>query len=117
MMKKLQNHLIGVDQGDVLLFSDFEDGGPMWEGQGPRRAYVRVQFKVAFKTPPVVHVGLSMWDMDHVTNARADIRAEEIDQTGFTIVFRTWNDTRIARARAAWLAIGEVPHEHDWSIP
>jgi len=35
---------------------------------------------------------------------------------GFEIVFRTWSDTRIARIRVAWQAIGEVPHEDDWQL-
>jgi hypothetical protein len=32
------------------------------------------------------------------------------------IVFRTWGDTRVARVRADWLAIGALPHEDDWEI-
>ncbi len=115
-MKKLRNHLIGIDQGDALMFSDFEDDGEMWTGTGPRRAYKAVQFHQHFKSAPTVHVSLSMWDMDQMTNQRADIRAEDITREGFQLVFRTWGDTRVARARASWLAIGEVPHDDDWDI-
>jgi hypothetical protein len=32
------------------------------------------------------------------------------------IVFRTWGDTRVARVRADWLAIGEVRGEDDWQV-
>lgn len=115
-MKKLQNHRIGVDQGDVLLFSDFEDGGDMWEGSGARRASREVRFSEPYRLPPTVHVGLSMWDMDQTTNSRTDVRAEEVSEQGFNLVFRTWGDTRIARARAVWLSIGEVAHNDDWDI-
>ena len=115
-MKKLQNHRIGVDQGDVLLFSDFEDGGEMWVGTGERSASVEVRFSETYRSLPAVHVSLSMWDMDQTTNSRADVRAEEVTTQGFNIVLRTWGDTRIARARAVWLSIGEVAHNDDWDI-
>lgn len=115
-MKKLQNHLIGIDQGDVLLFSDFEDDGEMWTGNGPRKVVRPVVFSQGYKSLPSLQVALSMWDMDHQTNARADIRAEEVTREGFNLVFRTWGDTRVARARAIWTAIGAVAHDDDWDV-
>lgn len=117
MMKKLQNHLIGIDQGEILLFSDFEDDGEMWAGDGPRHAVRPVVFSEVYKSTPVVQAALSMWDLDKQTNARADIRAEDVTCEGFNLVFRTWGDTRIARARAIWTSIGEMPHDGDWDIP
>lgn len=115
-MKRLQNHLIGVDQGEKVLFSDFEDGGEMWTGTGPRESRLPVQFATPFMTPPVVQVGISMWDTDHLTNLRADIQAENITEEGFDLVFRTWENSRIARVRANWLAIGEVQHDDEWAL-
>ena len=49
-----------------------------------------------------------MWDMGSGSNARADIRAENVTETGFDLVFRTWSDTRVARVSASWLAISGV---------
>ena len=46
----------------------------------------------------------------------ADISAEMVNPEGFVIVFRTWGDTRVARIRADWLAIGEISSEDDWEI-
>jgi hypothetical protein len=57
-----------------------------------------------------------MWDMDQKTNNRADIAAEKITKTGFFIVFRTWGDTRVARIRADWLALGELHSDDDWDL-
>jgi len=115
-MKHLASHKIGVDQGEDILFSDYEDGGVMWTGEGPRARRKSLVFSEPFKTPPAVHVSLSMWDMDSATNARADVAAEKITETGFDIVFRTWGDTRVARSRIRWMAIGEVEHEDDWTL-
>lgn len=115
-MKRLQNHLIGVDQGNVVLFSDFEDGGEMWTGRGQRERRRRITFSQPFDTVPVVHVSISMWDVDNETPMRADIAAETITVDGFDLVFRTWGDTRVARVRSAWMAFGELPHEDAWDL-
>ena len=115
-MKRLSSHTIGMDQGTFELFSDFQDGGEMWTGSGPRKVSRAVEFSEAFSTQPMVHVSLSMWDMDNDSNARADIRAENVTVTGFDLVFRTWSDMRIARVSASWLAIGEVADPDQWQL-
>ena len=113
-MKRLSSHTIGMDQGTFELFSDFQEGGVMWTGSGPRKVSRAVEFSEAFSTQPMVHVSLSMWDMDNDSNARADIRAENVTETGFDLVFQTWSDTRIVRVSASWLAIGEVADPDQW---
>ena len=115
-MKRLSSHTIGMDQGTFELFSDFQDGGEMWTGSGPRKVSRAVVFSEAFSTQPMVHVSLSMWDMGNDSNARGDIRAENVTETGFDLVFQTWSDTRIARASASWLAIGEVADPDQWQL-
>ena len=108
--------MLGVAQGSDVLFSDFEHDGDMWTGDGPRTHRKKVKFSEAFREPPVVHVSISMWDMDHNSNQRADITAEKITKNGFDLVFRTWGDSRVARIRADWLAIGELKHEDEWDL-
>lgn len=115
-MMKFVNTAIGIDQGEDVLFSDYEDGGEMWTGSGARERRHKLKFKEAYKTPPAVHISLTLWDMDSATNARADVAAEKITEKGFEVVFRTWADTRVARARVRWMAIGEVNHEDDWQL-
>ena len=60
-MKKLRNHLLGIDQGSVVMFSDFENDGKMWAGTGPRMTRKKVKFSEAYRTVPSVHVSMSMW--------------------------------------------------------
>ena len=115
-MKRLSSHTIGMDQGTFELFSDFQEGGEMWTGSGPRKVSRAVEFSEAFSTQPMVHVSLSMWDMDNDSNARADIRAQNVTETGFDLVFQTWSDTRIVRVSASWLAIGEVADPDQWQL-
>ncbi|MEZ5796051.1 MAG: H-type lectin domain-containing protein [Paracoccaceae bacterium] len=107
---------IGILQGSRVLFSDFADGGVMWTGSGNRESRFLVTFREPFREPPAVTVGISMWDMDHRTNSRADISAENVTAKGFHIVFRTWGDSRVARIRADWMAIGPVRDDDDWDV-
>lgn len=108
--------LIGIEQGSKILFSDFTHDGAMWTGSGPRAVRQSETFKEAFVEPPSVMVGISMWDVDHQTNSRVDISAENVTTRGFEIVFRTWGDTRIARIRADWIALGQARDDDDWDV-
>lgn len=116
-MRKIASNMVGIEQGEQILFSDFEDGGEMWTGNGPRERRVTVEFNDSFRAPPNVMVSVSMWDVDHSTSVRTDITAENVSTTQFDIVFRTWGDTRVARARASWMAIGAVADEDHWDVP
>ena len=115
-MRHVAGHCLGIDQGSVVLFSDHEDGGAMWTGSGPRAVRRRIDFGDAFRDPPVVHVALTMWDMDRAANARCDLAAEAVETAGFTVVFRTWGDSRIARVRVDWMALGAVWAADDWRL-
>ena len=115
-MRRLNSGTVGIDHGDVVLFSDFEDGGQMWRGDGPRMSRAPVTFAKPYMTPPVVQVSISMWDISNNTNIRADVQAENITIDGFDIVFRTWSDTQVARVRVAWTSFGELPNDDGWEL-
>jgi len=88
----------------------------MWSGNGAREVRRTVTFPTPFAEPPVVSVSLSLWDMHHATNIRADLSSDKVRADGFEIVFRTWGDSRIARVRADWVALGAVEHEDNWEV-
>ena len=113
-MQVLLREAIGIAQGDEALFSDFTDDGEMWTGEGTRERRKRVAFDPPFRAAPSVHVGLSLWDTDCQTNARMEVSARNVTADGFDIAFVTWGDTRIARVRVSWIAIGAAHHEDDY---
>ena len=115
-MLRITEGRLAVQQGTETLFSDFASDGPMWTGEGQRERRVAVRFATAFRAAPVVHVALAMLDLDGQRNHRTEILAEAIGPAGFEIVFRTWGDSRIARARASWLALGEVAADDLWEV-
>lgn len=115
-MKRLSARSLGIQQGSLMLFSDFADGGVMWTGEGVRISRHIITFREPFAGTPAVTVSISMWDMDQATNSRADISADEITSTEFHLIFKTWGDTRVARIRADWMAIGGVKDKDDWDV-
>lgn len=115
-MRRFRSSSFGIDQGEVILFSDFEHDGEMWTGNGPRQYEKRVKFKKSYLSPPLVHVGISMWDMSNRANARADLQTSDIGKDGFKIIFRTWGDSKVARIRVSWIAMGDLFEEDDWRI-
>jgi len=115
-MKRIEGNLVGVDQGSELLFEDYKVDGEMWIGSGSREAWHPVRFSAAFKPPPTVFVSISLWDIVGITNQRAAIRAANVRRDGFELVFATWEDTKVARIRADWMAIGALPNDDDWDV-
>ncbi|KUJ79622.1 H-type lectin domain-containing protein [Ruegeria profundi] len=115
-MKKFISHPIGVDQGEKILFSEFAEGGGMWTGEGPRERSAEIRFSETFRSVPVVQIGVALWDVDTSSALRAEVKAEDITEDGFKAIFRTWSDTKIARIRVVWTAIGDLSHEDDWDI-
>jgi H-type lectin domain-containing protein len=116
-MKRIRSHIAGIDQGELMLFSDFQDDGEMWTGTGPRERRGAVVFSEPFRAAPAVQVAVSLWDVGtHTAALRADLSVQDITVQGCEIVFRTWGDTRLARLRVAWTAIGELPDDDVWEL-
>ncbi|MEE2862078.1 MAG: H-type lectin domain-containing protein [Paracoccus sp. (in: a-proteobacteria)] len=115
-MLRFASNEIGIVQGDSLIVSDFDAGGPMWTGDGVRMTRQHVTFEERFLTSPVVHLGIGMWDLDSDRNQRGDLRVENVTPSGFDLVFSTWGDTRVARLRVQWIAIGALPDEQDFVL-
>jgi len=88
----------------------------MWTGRGQRERRRRISFSEPFRTEPSVQVSISMWDVDTASALRADVVAETITNDGFDLVFRTWGDTRVARVRVAWMAMGELRQADEWDL-
>jgi hypothetical protein len=65
-----------------------------------------VFFAAPFDAPPVVHLGLTGFDMDQRDSNRLSLRATEISTVGFVAEVSTWRDTRVYSVEFSWLALG-----------
>lgn len=115
-MQKIRGRMLGIDKGECQLFSDFQNGGEMWSGEGARERRERISFSEPFLNEPIVQVHLSLWDVSNGSNIRADLSAEKVTQDGFDLVFRTWQDSKVARVRVGWIAFGETTDDDQWDI-
>ncbi len=115
-MQRIRSNLVGIDRGDTSIFSDFENGGEMWTGKGPRERRRAVQFSESFAVSPVVQASISLWDADTSAAVRAEVSVDSITPHGCELVFRTWGDSRFARMRINWMAIGELADPDAWDL-
>jgi hypothetical protein len=65
-----------------------------------------VYFSASFDAPPVVHLGLTGFDIDQRDTSRLTLNATEITETGFVAEIATWRETRVYSVAFSWLAIG-----------
>lgn len=101
-MCNLNSGVVGIDHGEAIMSSDFEGDGQMWRGNGSRKSIAAVTLATAFTSQLYVQVSISMWDISNNTNNRADVlRPKRLRRRVLNIVFRTWDDTQIARIRDA----------------
>jgi len=93
---------------------ELDQSTPDWQLARPgerRAAQARefrtyVTFELPFANVPMVHVGLSGFDIDNRDSARLTVRAENIGPAGFDLVLATWMGTRVYRADISWIALG-----------
>lgn len=65
-----------------------------------------VAFDSLFSSIPVVHLGLTGFDIDRRESARITLKAENITPSGFQAIISTWNASRIFAVEFHWMAIG-----------
>ena len=90
------------------LFNHVDDNGPMWTGDGDREVRLKLRFTASFQRPPHITLGISGMDSSCRQNLRFSLAAETVMSESFVIVFKTWGDTKIARASVNWSAIGQA---------
>ena len=74
----------------------------------PRHFVYDVSFNYSFSNVPLVHTGITGFDIGNNDTGRLSVRAEEITNDGFKIVVETWMHTRVYKVDVSWLAIGNT---------
>lgn len=117
-MQIFSHHAVGLQQGSSLMFSAFEDGGPIVVGQWrveQVRRICRLHTQVSADAG-----GSGAPSACGTLTATATSGPRSAPKTSppaaFDLVFSTWGDTRVARIRADWIAIGALPHEDDFRV-
>ena len=72
----------------------------------PRRFEHYVQFDSPFGNVPLVHAGITGFDVDNCDTSRLSIDVEDVSSFGFRLVVQTWRHTRVYKAEVSWFALG-----------
>lgn len=74
--------------------------------EGERVFRFTVFFASPFDAPPVVHLGLTGFDLDQRDSSRLSLRAVDIGTDSFVAEIGTWRETRAYSVEFSWLALG-----------
>jgi hypothetical protein len=77
-------------------------------GTGERQMTVSVSFTKPFKVKPDVVVGITLIDAASGVGTRVSATADGISRDGFTVVVKTWGDSKIFGAQGSWVAVAPV---------
>ncbi|XP_066267406.1 uncharacterized protein [Branchiostoma lanceolatum] len=115
-MRQLQDEMVAKDQRiQALEQRDYiercETGvlatnpyNVLATGSGYRYNYQTANFSRAFRTTPVVTIGLTVLDHAHTVTLRVQTDVTEKSTTGLTVRFGAWEDAKLYYARLSWMA-------------
>ncbi len=96
---------IATSSGITCVGHETEDWN-LATGEGLREFLWPITFEFPFGAPPVVQLSLSGFDLDQRDSSRISIAPANIGPQGFDLVIRTWENSRVYRVEASWIAIG-----------
>lgn len=91
---------VGIGSDDWCLDTVSEEDAP------DRTHDVEVSFSTPFAAPPVVHLGLTGFDLEQWSSSRLTLSVVTVSESGFTARLTTWRSSRVYRATFQWLAVG-----------
>ena len=91
---------VGIETEGWNLAEGVAEDGPL------RSFHVPVSFAAPFIAPPVVHLGLTGFDIDQRSSSRISLSAESITAEGFVANISTWRSSRVYSVTFQWLAVG-----------
>ena len=65
-----------------------------------------IGFTNPFTNVPLVHTGIIGFDIDNRDTGRVTTYIEDVSDTGFNLVIKTWMHSRVYQVDVSWLAIG-----------
>ncbi len=79
---------------------------PADEESAERTFGIEVYFATPFASIPVVHLGLTGFDLEQHSSARILVAAEQVTETSFVARITTWRSSRVYSVSFNWLAVG-----------
>lgn len=71
---------------------------------GERSVSIEINFPESFKEKPEIFLSVSQIDVFNKTNTRFNVEAISISRDGFTLIVKTWSDSKIFSISGNWIA-------------
>lgn len=65
-----------------------------------------VFFEAPFAAPPVVHLGVTGFDIDQCSSSRLKVMPVQVSERGFQVRVKTWRASRVYSVDLSWIAVG-----------
>jgi len=112
MLDAINPSLVPIKMCSAIV--EFDQSTPDWTlaqenaPEGSRTYVSNILFDAPFSNVPIVHVGLSGFDIDQRDSARISVHAAAITSTGFDLRIQTWRNTRVYKVEVSWIALGQA---------
>jgi len=75
------------------------------KNDGVRTMLVEVEYPKPFNKKPEVMVGVNLVDASNAQNLRYSVEVKSVSRDGFTLLVKTWSNTRIFEIGGGWIAV------------
>jgi len=75
------------------------------KNDGERSVYVEVEYPKPFEKKPEVMVGVNLIDASNAQNLRYSVEVKSVSRDGFTLLVKTWANTKIFEIGGGWIAV------------
>jgi hypothetical protein len=95
---------VNLDVPQVQVGTWIASGSNLSGGTGDRQMTCSVSFPKPFKVKPEVVVGITLLDAATGVGTRVNAVVEGISRDGFTVVVKTWGDSKVNGVQGSWVA-------------
>jgi hypothetical protein len=97
----------------VVMLDQYQPGWTLaqiepGEISGRRSFEYYIHFDQSFSNVPLVHCGISGFDIDNQDTIRLSVSIAKITSDGFKIVIQTWLHTCVYGVEISWIALGNA---------
>lgn len=85
--------------------SNAVEGYTLDKNDGVRTMLVEVEYPKPFNKKPEVMVGVNLIDASNAQNLRYSVEVKSVSRDGFTLLVKTWANTRIFEIGGGWIAV------------
>ncbi len=96
-----------IQTGTVEVSATTPGYASLQKGNGERAVMIDVAFAKSFEVKPDIIISVNSIDIPKESSIRISAKAISISRDGFTIIVKTWEDSKINGVTVSWIAISQ----------